>query len=168
MTDPSERLIVYTATIITFDGSATTAYGEPCEPGHGYSEADGFWDPRRYWRLEASRDRVRPDVCPARCRQPARWLARRITARLGGVDAIGGTGASFSGCREAVYPGHLTGARADEPGMVFGSGTFLGDAITASRLHPPAVGLRTLTACAHASGFTTAELAEAAGLLGLT
>jgi hypothetical protein len=167
MADPGERLIVYTATIITFDGSATTGYGEPCEPGHGYSEADGFWDPSRYWRLEASRELVRPDVCPARCRQPARWLASRILARLGGVDAIGGTGTSFSGCREAVYPGRLAGPAADEPGAVFGSGTFGGDVMAAERLRHPTVGLRTLTACAHASGFTTAELAQAAEFLGL-
>jgi hypothetical protein len=168
MVDLDERLIVYTATIITFDGSATTAYGEPCEPGHGYTEADGFWDPSRYWRLETSRDQVRPDVCPTRCQQPARWLANRIVARLGGVDSIAGTGESFYSCREAIYPGHLTGATANEPGMVFGSGTFLGDIMAAQRLRTPTVGLRTLTAVAHASGFTTAELAQAAGHLGLT
>lgn len=34
MVDPGEPLIVSTATIITFDGSATTVYGEP---GHGYT-----------------------------------------------------------------------------------------------------------------------------------
>jgi hypothetical protein len=164
--DLGERLIVYTATIITFDGSDTTAYGERCEPGHGYSEAEGFWDPSWYWRLEASRDRVRPEVCPARCGQPARWLAYRIVARLGGVDSIGGTGESFYSCREAIYPGRLTGPAAEEPGAVFGSGTLLGDVLAAGRLRTPPVGLRTLTARAHTSGFTPAELARAADLLG--
>jgi hypothetical protein len=30
--------VYYRATIITLDGSDTDAYGEPCEPGHGYAK----------------------------------------------------------------------------------------------------------------------------------
>jgi hypothetical protein len=44
---PSVRQILYTASIVTFDGSDTNAYGELCEPGQGYTEQSGFWDPDR-------------------------------------------------------------------------------------------------------------------------
>ncbi len=41
------RKLYFTATIITFDGCDTNAYGEACEPGHGYTERSGWWDPDR-------------------------------------------------------------------------------------------------------------------------
>jgi hypothetical protein len=159
-------LVYYTAIIVTVDGSDTTAGGEPCEPGHGYAVADGFWDPDRgYWRVHADRDQVTPDVYPAGDpRSRVRWLADRLTARLGSIEAADGR--SFTSGREALHPGRLAGTRAQQPGAVIGGGTLLGDALAASRLRPPAVGLRTLTAAGHPYGFTDTELAHAARLLG--
>jgi hypothetical protein len=46
------RGLYWSATIVTFDGSDTSAYGEPCEPGRGYTERSGWWDPDGdYWRV---------------------------------------------------------------------------------------------------------------------
>jgi hypothetical protein len=67
----SPRLLYYSATIITLDRSDTNAYGEPCEPGQGYTERSGFWDPDHgYWRVHDCRDAVRPDTYAPRCGQP--------------------------------------------------------------------------------------------------
>jgi len=158
-------VVYFTATIVTLDGSDTTADGEACEPGHGYTEACGWWDPDRvYWRVREHRDQVTPDVYPQRAgRSPARWLADRLTARLGDVESFDG-GRTFYGAREAVVPGRLTGTRAQPPGAVIGGGSLLGDAVAASRLRHPSAGLATLTAAAHAHGFTTDQLAQADAL----
>jgi hypothetical protein len=155
-------VVYFTATIVTLDGSDTTAYGEACEPGRGYTEACGWWDPdRAYWRVREHRDQVTPDVFPERAgRSPARWLADRLIARLGDVESFDG-GRTFYGACEAVAPGRLTGTRAQQPGAVIGGGGLLGDALAASRLRHASAGLATLTAAAHAHGFTTAQLAEA-------
>jgi hypothetical protein len=155
-------VVYFTATIVTLDGSDTTAYGEACEPGRGYTEACGWWDPdRAYWRVREHRDHVTPDVFPdGERRSPARWLADRLTARLGDVESFDG-GRTFYGAREAVAPGRLTGTRAQPPGAVIGAGSLLGDALAASRLRQAPAGLATLTAAAHAHGFTTAQLAQA-------
>ncbi len=159
-------VIYYTATIVTGDGSDTTAYGEACEPGHGYTDASGWWDPdRSYWTVRGCRDQVSPDVYPHPARRsPAQWLADRLTARLGSIESFDG-GRTFYGAREAVHPGRLTGTRADEPGAVIGGGSLLGDALAAARLRQAPVGLATLTAAAHAHGFTAAQLADADRLI---
>src|SRR6266540_1100081 len=140
---PNDRpAIYYTATIITFDGSDTNAYGEACEPGHGYREDSGWWDPKRsYWTVQADRARVTPDICPDRP-DPRQWLAARLPARL-------------------------TGPRSQQPGAVLGTRTLLGDALAAGRLRPPNVGQRTISATAHADGFSDNDLRTAAARLGL-
>ena len=161
-------LISYSATIITLDGSDTNAYGEACEPGAGYTEQSGHWDPdRAYWQVHAHRDDVTPDLDPPGDRRsPAQWLADRLTARLGSIASVE-TGHTFYGAREAVHPGRLTGPRSRPPGAVLGAGAEVGDAFAAARLGNAAAGQQTLTAAAHADGFTDEQLTEAAGLLGL-
>ena len=155
-------VIYYTATIITLNGSDTNAYREACEPGNGYTEASGWWDPdRAYWRVYEHRDQVAPDAYPEDTRRgPAQWLADRLAARLGAVESFNG-GRTFHGAREAVAPGRLTGTRAQAPGAVIGGGSLLGDALAASRLRHAPAGLATLTATAHAHGFTEQQLADA-------
>ncbi len=164
---PNDRpAIYYTATIITFDGSDTNAYGEACEPGHGYREDSGWWDPKRsYWTVQADRARVTPDICPDRA-DPGQWLAARLAARLGDLDDYDG-GHTFRGAREAIHPGRLTGPRSQQPGAVLGTRTLLGDALAAGRLRPPNVGQRTISATAHADGFSDNDLRTAAARLGL-
>jgi hypothetical protein len=163
------RLLYFSATIITLDGSGTNAYGEGCEPGQGYTEQSGHWSPdQSYWTVHPDRGQVRPDSCPHDWpRTPGQWLAVRLTARLGTVESFD-KGRTFTGAREAIHPGQLTGPRSRQPGAVLGSGTLLGDAIAGSRLRTAGVGLRVLTAAGHAHGFTDDDLTEAAGLLGLT
>jgi hypothetical protein len=59
--------LYWSATTITPDGSDTNAYGEACEPGRGYTEQSGWWDPDGdFWRVHERdrRDDVRPDVYP--------------------------------------------------------------------------------------------------------
>jgi hypothetical protein len=49
-------VVFYTATIVTLDGSDTTADGEACEPGRGYRQRHGWWDPDRgYLRVHGDR-----------------------------------------------------------------------------------------------------------------
>src|SRR6266536_3028508 len=102
-------VVFYTASIITLDGSDTNAYGEPCEPGTGYTEQWGWWEPdRSYWRVREHRGDVSPDVYPqAERHSPARWLAEQLTARLGAVESYD-HGRTFYRGHEAVYPGRLT------------------------------------------------------------
>jgi hypothetical protein len=153
------RLVVYTATIFTFDGGDTNAYGEPCQPGHGYREDSGFWDPKRYWRVYPTRDLVRADICPARRVDRGAWLAGRIIARLGGIDSH--DNGTFTGMREAIHPGRMTDPDSCAAGLVLGTGTFLGDVIASHHLENPQVGLRTIRICAHTEGFTETELGRA-------
>lgn len=163
------RLLFFSATIITFDGSDTNAYGEGCEPGQGYTEQSGRWSPdQSYWTVHPDRRQVHPDTYPHDWpRTPGQWLAVRLTARLGTVEPFD-DGRTFTGAREAIRPGRLAGPRSRQPGAVLGSGTRLSDAIAASRLRPAQVGLRILTAAGHAHGFTDDDLTEAARLLSLT
>jgi hypothetical protein len=59
------RALSFTASVITLTGGNTNAYGEACEPGHGYTEQSGHGSPDRdYWTVQASRDDVDPDVYP--------------------------------------------------------------------------------------------------------
>jgi hypothetical protein len=90
----------------------TNAYSEPCEPGQGYSEQSGHWDPdRSYWRVHDSRDDVRPDVYPDQSEQTrAQWLADQLGERLGNIDSYD-HGHTFYAAHEAVYPGTLADAQ---------------------------------------------------------
>jgi hypothetical protein len=169
MTTSHDGAVLYfSATIITLDGSATTSDGEPCEAGTGYIERSGWWDPDRcYWRVHDQRADVTPDRYPPRGhRSHAGWLADRLLARLGAIASWEPAG-TFYGAREAVHPGRLAGTGSHAPGVLLGSGTLLGDAITASRLRNGTAGTRTIVAAGHAHGFTDADLTETAHLLGL-
>jgi len=162
------RALYYSASVITLTGGNTNAYGEDCEPGHGYTEQSGHWSPERdYWTVHPSRNDVDPDVYPDNSPlTPAAWLAEQVTDRLGEIDHIDGH--TFTSSRTAIEPGRLTGPEADEPGAVAGTHTFLGDVLAAHRLRTAPAGTRTITAAAHAYGFTDTELAQAATLLGHT
>jgi hypothetical protein len=113
-----------------------------CEPGRGYNEQSGHWTPdRSYWTVLADRSQAHPDIYLDRgSRTPGQWLADRLTARLGTLETVDGQ--TFYGAREAIHPGRLTGRRSEEPGALLGSGTLLGNAISASRLRSAPVGLR--------------------------
>lgn len=160
------RALYYSASVITLTGGNTNAYGEACEPGHGYTEQDGFWNPDAdYWTVHPSRHDGTPDIYPDDCpHDPAQWLADQITERLGDLDYVDGN--TFAGARTAIEPGRLTGPDADPPGAVAGTSTLLGDVFAEHRLRTAPAGTRTVTATAHAHGFTGTELAEAAILLG--
>jgi hypothetical protein len=162
------RALYHSACVTTQTGGDTNAYGEACEPGHGYTEQSGHWSPDRdYWTVHPSRDDVHPDVYPDNSPlTPAEWLAEQFTDRLGDLDHIDGH--TFTSARTAIEPGRLTGPEADEPGAVAGTHTFLGDVFAAHRLRTARAGNRTITAAAHAYGFTDTELAQAATLLGHT
>ncbi len=157
-------VVFYTASVITLDGSDTNAYGEACEPGTGYSEQSGWWEPdRSYWRVREHRADVTPDVYPeAEWHSPARWLADQLTARLGAIESYD-HGRTFYGAHEAVHPGRLTdlvaGPTDPHPAA--------GHTVAAIRARIAKKGQRTLTAAGHAHGFTDDQLADAAALLGL-
>src|SRR5690606_33549604 len=127
-----------------------TADGEPCEPGHGYTEQSGWWNPdRAYWRVADDRGDVTPDVYhDGDRRSPAQWLADQLTARLGRVDNYD-HGRTFSSAYEAVHPGRLTDY-AEDPTA---ADPTWGHTAAAIRLRLAAKGQRTLTAAGHAHGF---------------
>jgi len=145
-------------------GSDTNADGEACEPGRGYSERSGFWDPdRSYWRVHEHRAGVTPDVYPdGEPRSPARWLVDQLSAWLGAVESFD-HGRSFYGAAEAVYPGRLTDLAIDPSA----ADPTWGHTVAAIRARIAKRGQRTLTAAGHAHGFTDDQLADAAALLGL-
>lgn len=159
------RALYYTASVITLTAGNTNADGDPCERGHGYTEQDGFWNPDGdYWTVHPSRGDVDPDIYPDDSPlSPAEWLAEQITDRLGDLDYVDGP--TFGGARTAIEPGRLTGPDADQPGAVAGTSTFLGDVFAAHRLRTAPAGTRTVTATAHALGFTDTELTAAATLV---
>ncbi|SRR6266540_1448813 len=154
------RELYFSATIIILDGSDTNAYGEPCEPGQGYSEQSGHWDPdRSYWRVHERREDVRPDVYPDQLGQtPAGWLADRLVERLGTIDSYD-HGHTFYAAFEAVHPGTLADAQGPEGELL--------STIRMKLVRGARTGQRTLTAAGHAHGFSDDELIEAAALLGI-
>jgi hypothetical protein len=155
------RELYFSATIITLDASDTNAYGEPCEPGQGYREQSGHWDPDRcYWRVHDGRDDVRPDVYPDQSEQTsAQWLADRLGERLGNIDSYD-HGHTFYAAHEAVYPGALADAQGPE-------GELLSTIRMTLARGAATKWQRTLTAAGHAYGFSDDELIEAAALLGI-
>jgi hypothetical protein len=157
-------VVFYTASIITLDGSDTNAYGEPCEPGQGYTEQSGWWEPDRcYWQVRTHRTEVVPDSYPdTEHRSPAQWLADRLTARLGTVGSYD-HGHTFYGAYEAVYPHRLT-ALAASPTTPDPAAARM---VAAILVRIARKGQRTLTAAGHAYGFTDQQLADAAAPLGL-
>jgi hypothetical protein len=160
------RALYYSGSVITLTGGNTNANGEGCEPGHGYTEDCGFWNPDGdYWTVYPSRNDVDPDIYPGYSPlSPAAWLAEQVTDRLGDLDYVDVN--TFGGARTAIEPGRLTGPDADQPGAVAGTSTLLGDVFAAHRLGTAPAGTRTVTVTAHAEGFTESELAETATLLG--
>jgi len=86
MSDPRIR-VYYTATVTTLDGSDTNAYGEPCEPGQGYTVADGYVDPD--WSVfepeKITRERATFDTVSDSDPDPIGRLVERIHDRIGWV-----------------------------------------------------------------------------------
>jgi len=162
--DQATPALYWTATIITLDGSDTTAYGEPCEAGKGYVERSGWWSPdRSYWQVHDDRDHAAPDLYPdGDPRSPGRWLADQLLARLSAVESYDDD-RTFYGAYEAVHPGRLTDLVADptpdNPGAA--------NALAFIRQRIGRKGQRSLTAAGHAHGFTTDQILQAARLLGL-
>jgi hypothetical protein len=150
------RLLYFTATIITMDGSETNAYGEVCESGHGYTEAIGWWSPdEEPWSVYQDRDQAHPDMYPSTAETPpARWLADQLAERLGPIDHFDGGRTFYS---------------ADE--LIRASDTAPPQSVRGGAIHDPRrglpVGAKTLVAAGHAHGFTRDEIVAAAGLLGL-
>ena len=158
------RMLYYTATVVTMVGSDTNAYGEACEPGHGYTEQSGWWNPDRdYWSVHPGRDQAQPDTYPSSGElPPAHWLAIRLTDRLGPIDHFDGE-RTFYSAGEATWPGHPIGTVTSEPAPAL----IADDANDSRRHHPNPAGVKTLTAAGHAHGFTDQEILKAARLLGL-
>jgi hypothetical protein len=150
-----ERRLYFSATIITMDGSDTNGYGEACEPGHGYTEAVGWWNPDdEPWSVSPRREQAHPDPYPPTATtSPVQWLADQLTQRLGPLDQFDG-GRTFYSADELVRDSDTTPPR-----------SVWGGAIHDPRPLPAEA--QSLTAAGHAHGFTPDEIAAAASLLGL-
>lgn len=88
----TDHKVFYTASIVRYDGSDTTSCGEPCEPGHGYTEEDGWLDPD--WSSDTvyeNQEDVRPDEYDSEQYDendsPAEWLAETLWRRIGACDS---------------------------------------------------------------------------------
>lgn len=128
----TDREVYYTASIVRYDGSDTTSDGDGCEPGHGYTEENGWLDPD--WSSDTvyeDQENVRPDEYDSEqydeMESPAEWLAETLWRRIGGCDSD-----DFNGSDTWYQP----------------------DAYE----HPS--GTHSVRMAAHAYGFTDAELAE--------
>jgi hypothetical protein len=80
----------YTGDKVHYDGSDTDCYGEPCEPGTGYTLEHGWVDP--CWSrgdIFGSADQVSPDVWERFDGPMIDWLVDKITERLGWVEMSG-------------------------------------------------------------------------------
>jgi hypothetical protein len=99
------RVLYYTATIIAMDGSDTNAYGEACEPCHGYTEQSGWWNPDQdYWSVHPDRGQAQPDTYFASGGPPpAHWLASQLSDRLGPINHFDGE-RTFYSARVATWP----------------------------------------------------------------
>lgn len=96
----TKRQIFYTADLVLPDGSDTTADGDYCGEGQGYSVESGWWDPDwSYWQVHESRDYARPDEYDAESEgQPvAQWAAECLAKRLKGWPEGNGDGTYYSG-----------------------------------------------------------------------
>lgn len=83
--------ILYTADVITPDGSDTGVYGDACEPGHGATLESGWISPD--WSCttvyDASSD-VAADAWKPAGGAPVEWLTARLRDRLGSVEDFDG------------------------------------------------------------------------------
>ena len=146
---PARRVYI-TATVQTPDGSDTTGDGEPCEPGQGYTVADGWLDPdwSRTDVAESSED-VRPDTWTAEDGDPVEWLRGVLADRLGAIEDD----------RYAVYA-----ADAAVPGQLgprsFSVAVIGGVTVYAAGYAAELDGV-TVRRAAHVEGFTFAEVAAA-------
>jgi hypothetical protein len=156
------RMLYYTATIITLDGSDTNAYGEACEPGHGYTEQHGWWNPDQdHWSVHPDRGQAQPDIySPSSGAAPAHWLASQLSDRLGPIDHFDGE-RTFYSAREATWPYDPAGPVTSEAVPAVLTKHVVTD--WQPRANPATV--KTLTAAGHAHGFTDQEILDAASLL---
>src|ERR1700730_1067380 len=157
------RVLYYTATIIAMDGSDTNAYGEACEPGQGYTEQSGWWNPEQdYWSVHPDRGQAQPDTySPSGGPPPAPWLASQLSDRLGPIDHFDGE-RTFYSARVATWPYNPAGSVTSGAVPAVIAEDVFGD----GQHHATPAGVKTLTAAGHAHGFTDQEILDAASLLG--
>jgi hypothetical protein len=77
----------YTAEKITYDGSDSDCYGEPCEPGTGFTMESGWVD--MSWSISTlypGAEGVAPEVWELHDGPLIEWLADTIIRRLGWVE----------------------------------------------------------------------------------
>lgn len=87
------KRVFFTADLIESDGSDTSVYGDPCEPGYGQTMTSGWWRPSwSMWEVSDERHdsmayvyederEIDPDA-PS----PARWLAGTLAEHLNGIE----------------------------------------------------------------------------------
>jgi len=103
--------IYYTGDLITPDGSDSSVYGDPCEPGDGATLESGWVSPD--WSLgevHEDRDAVLPDRWRPVDGPMVDWIIERLRDRLNGVESTGGRGGTFyalesTGPYDAAYTG---------------------------------------------------------------
>lgn len=82
--------IFYTGDLITPDGSDSSVYGDPCEPGYGAIHESGWVSPDwTLWEVRDDRDAVEPDQYTPDDGPLIDWAADTITRRLNGVEHQG-------------------------------------------------------------------------------
>lgn len=91
-------LIYYTADLTTPDNTDENCYGEPCQPGYGYSLESGWLDPDwSIWEVQENREDVSPDeIGPDEIEEAGslkKAIEEAITSRLGTLDSWDGISA---------------------------------------------------------------------------
>lgn len=87
-----------TGDLITPDGSDTSVYGDPCEPGEGMSMESGWvqtgWS---RWDVYESRDDVEPFTWEADDGPVVEWIIEKIHETCGWVETDGSDGRTYYG-----------------------------------------------------------------------
>ena len=157
MTDSyGDRRVWWTGDLITFDGSDTGMYGDPCEPGYGCVLTMGWVDMCDQWTVWPERDQVTPSHATwqemiAEFSVPVRYHPHECfdLGLMGDLPLR--TVAAALWLQDTVWD--LIGCPKD--GDIFTSGWYAAESVTTDAYTSP---MRDMRLCAHPEGFTLSEL----------
>lgn len=140
-------ILRFTASLLFPTDDDTNAYGEPCEPGHGYREESGWVDldwSRKVVQEEQTTGVAYEGYEEEGSKTPGRWLAEAISDAIGAVEDNGDGTYYAAGIEEfyepdepfqGTYAAHVQfGPDDDEDAILAECSAWLGGEITPRKL----------------------------------